>query len=232
MQKLLPLLLTTHLLCLMAPAQAEPELWSAADVRIPIEAPQTSGLPQRFNLFALAEIAPRFEGGLGLFRLSAGPQWDFSPQFSFGIFADLITQSATANQKALQEYRLNLEPSFRGRWWPELGWFNRNRLEYRQFPTQANWRWRSLLRLNWSGWRATQQPYLAQEIFLEAPQGLTQSRSMLGIRWVLDRASQLDTAYMWRWRRSPQGLWDQDHLLMIVLFFAPPEALWQTHGGE
>ena len=143
-----------------------------------------------------------------------------------------VHQNATASQKAQQEYRLNLEPSFRGRWWPELGWFNRNRLEYRQFPTRASWRWRSLLRLNWSGWRADQQPYLAQEIFLEAPQGLTQSRSMLGMRWVLDRASQIDTAYLWRWRSTPQGLWEQDHLLMIVLFFAPPEALWQTHGGE
>lgn len=211
---------------------AELESWTAVDVRIPVQSSETEvWIPSRLNVFTIAQLAPRYEGGLGILRYSLGPQWDFNPNFSLSVLGDVIYLGVPGG-KNTQEYRLNIEPVLRGKFLPELSWLDRTRLEYRAFPAHSNWRLRNLLRLNWTGLSQDWIPYTAHEIFLEYPQGFNQSRHILGVRHLLDRANQIDIGYMWRWRKANSGLWDNDHILMLFLFFAPPDYAQQVTGGE
>ena len=160
-----------------------------------------------------------------------GPQWDLTPQFSFSVLGDTIYIGGSGG-KHNQEYRLNFEPIFRGKLFPELSWLDRTRIEYRWFPDHSNWRARNLLRLNWNGLSQDWIPYTAHEIFVEYPQGFNQSRHIVGVRHVLDRANQIDIGYMWRWRKDNSGNWENDHILMLFLFFAPPDYAQNVTGGE
>lgn len=214
------------------PVWADIESWTAVDVRIPVQRAKTDiWIPSRLNVFTISQLAPRFEGGLGILRHSLGPQWDFNPNFSFSLLGDIIYLGVPGG-KNTQEYRLNLEPVLRGNFLPELSWLERTRLEYRVFPDRAHWRLRSLLRLNWMGVSPDWIPYTTHEIFLEYPQGLNQSRHILGFRHRLDQANQLDIGYMWRWRKGSHGSWDQDHILVLFLFFVPPADALPVTGGE
>ncbi len=231
MKRLYAFLLLLNLFWLSLPALADVESWQAVDVRIPIQNNDQIWIPRRLNVFTIAQLAPRFESGLGILRYSVGPQWEFNPHFSLGLLGDIIYVGVPGG-KNTQEYRLNIEPVFRGRFLPELSWIDRTRLEYRSFPDRSNWRVRNLLRLNWSGWSQEWIPYLANEVFLEYPQGFNQNRSFLGVRHVMDRANQLDIGYMWRSRKSATGNWEHDHILMLFLFFAPPDQAHNLLGGE
>lgn len=212
------------------PARADLESWDAVDLRIPL-AHETPLSPARLNVFSVAQLAPRFDGGLGIMRFSVGPQWDLSPQFSFGLLGDVVYVGVPGG-KSTQEYRLNFEPVVRGRFLPELAWVDRTRIEYRYFPNRSNWRARNLFRLNWSGLSDEWVPYLANEVFVEYPQGFNQNRSMLGVRHVFDSSLQMDIGYMLRWRKASDETWSADHILMLFLFFAPPDQAAQPPGGE
>ncbi|PIQ28181.1 hypothetical protein COW36_04915 [bacterium (Candidatus Blackallbacteria) CG17_big_fil_post_rev_8_21_14_2_50_48_46] len=212
------------------PANADTELWNAVDVRIPLQK-ENIWLPSRFDTFTVSQLAPRFDGGLGILRFSLGPQWDFTPGFSLGLLGDIIYVGIPGG-KSTQEYRFNIEPVFRGKFMPELKWIDRTRIEYRYFPTRSNWRVRNLLRLNWTGFSEAWIPYLANEVFIEYPQGFNQNRSILGVRHVFDRSLQMDMGYMQRWRKGNDNTWTADHILMLFLFFAPPDYAKDVHGGE
>lgn len=219
-------------MCLSDAAWAEVESWNAVDVRIPLRSQHQTGLiPSRLNIFTIAQLAPRFDAGLGVLRYSMGPQWDINAQFSLALLGDVVYLGGI-NGKNNQEYRLNLEPVLRGKLLPELSWLDRSRIEYRWFPEHSSWRARNLIRLNWTGLSAGWIPYTAHEVFIEYPEGFTQSRHVLGIRHVIDQATQLDIGYMWRWRKLSNDSWDNDHVLMLFLFFAPPDAAQNVIGGE
>jgi hypothetical protein len=215
----------------LVPAMADPEYWQAANVRIPMHKQESIWAPSSLNIFTVAQLSPRFDGGLGILRFSVGPQWDLTPNFSLGLLGDII-HVGVPNGKSTQEYRFNIEPVFRGKFLPELSWLDRSRIEYRQFPNRSNWRVRSLIRVNWSGFSKEWVPYLANEVFLEYPQGFNQNRSILGVRHAFRSDLQMDLGYMLRWRMASDSTWSADHILMLFLFFAPPEDIQNVHGGE
>jgi len=215
------------LFVLALPTQAEPESWQALDVRIPIAENPSVWVPQRVNAFAISQLAPRFDGGLGVLRFSVGPQWDLAPQFSLAVLGDVIYLGHPSGQST-QEYRFNLEPTWRGKFSPELSWLDRTRLEYRQFPGRGHWRARNLFRLNWQGLSPDWIPYLANEIFLEYPQGFNQNRAFVGVRHVFNSSQQVDLGYMWRARLGAHQLWEHDHILMLFFFFSPQDYTEET----
>lgn len=221
-QKLL--LAISLLTALAAPAQAEPELWHAVDLRVPLGQAETAPVwaPRRLNVFTVSQLAPRFDGGLGVLRFSVGPQWDLSPNASISLLGDVL-YLGKASGGGMPEYRLNLEPVWRGSLASDWRWVDRMRLEYRQLPDQQSWRLRNLTRLNWSGLSAHWTPYLANEVFLEYPQGFNQNRAFGGVRYTFDKSQSLDLGLMWRARLGPDQTWQHDAIVMLFFFFSPDD---------
>lgn len=221
-KKYLTLLFSVLVLAQTRPAQAEPELWHAVDLRVPLIARNTdpSWAPRRLNVFTVSQLAPRFDGGLGVLRFSIGPQWDLTPNWSLGVLGDVIHLGKPGGG-ATQEYRLNIEPIWRGSFGADWRWVDRVRLEYRQFPARGNWRFRNLTRLNWQGFSEHWTPYLANEIFVEYPQGFNQNRAFGGVRYTFDQHSSMDFGLMWRARLGADQSWQHDAIAMLFFFFSP-----------
>lgn len=197
-------------------AVADVEAWQAVDVTLPLT--RTSALmPEALKAFTIAQEAPRFEG-LGVLRFSVGPRWRLNPQLSLGLYGDLIALQAPAGHPT-QELRLNLEPTYTGRWSDQLGWIERVRAEYRQLPTAQSLRLRNLLRLNW--WIDPDHlAFVSDEVFYEFPGGLNQNRLMLGLGHPLTAQTRLEFGYLARWRATGSG-GEWDHVLTLFVFFAP-----------
>lgn len=49
---------------------------------------------------------------------------------------------------------------------------------------------------------------------------------------MIDQANQRDIGYMLRWRKSATDQWKTAHVLMMYLFFAPPEYAYTITQGE
>lgn len=210
-------LLTFGLLTL--PTKADTEYWQAVNVNIPIAQEDWGTL--KLNSFTVAQLAPRFEG-IGVLRFSNGPLWIPNDFFQLGAYGDIIYIEAPAGNPT-QEYRFNLEPTFKGLWGKHWKWVNRSRLEYRLFPDQDSWRFRNKMRLNLIQTDLGFVPFVDNEFFVSPfDKGFDQNRSRLGLQWKLPSAGQsVEIAYQWRWRKNAKDVWDNDHILMLFYFFNP-----------
>lgn len=199
-------------------AKAELEYWQGFSTQLPLV--NESNLKLRFQSFTVAQLAPRF-GGIGVLRFSNGPLWVLNPSFQLGAYADIIYLELPAGHPT-QEYRFNLEPTFKGAWGEHFQWANRTRLEYRLFPDQDSWRLRNKMRLNFKSAELGFTPFVDNEFFISPTElGFDQNRSRLGVVWPVSQGQSLELAYQWRWRKNKQELWDSDHILMLVYFFNP-----------
>ena len=156
--------------------------------------------------------------GIGVLRFSNGPVWKLHPNFQLGAYGDIIYIELPAGNPT-QEYRLNLEPLFKGKWGEHLSWGNRSRIEYRIFPEQAQWRFRNQSRVNFD--LGDIQPFLANEVFFAPHNGFNHNRARAGLAFKMGNKQRLELAYMARWRKSPDENWSLDHIATLFIFFTP-----------
>jgi hypothetical protein len=201
-----------------ARAKADIEYWQGFNAIMPLTEYEHTKL--QLQSFTVAQLAPRFDG-IGLLRFSNGPLWILNPNFQLGAYADLIYIEAPADNPT-QEYRFNLEPTFKGFWGEHFQWINRSRLEYRIFPERDSWRLRNKMRVNYKETLLGFTPFVDNEFFVSPRDtGFDQNRSRIGIQWPVAQGQSLELAYQWRWRKNRQELWDSDHILMLFYFFNP-----------
>ncbi|MGV3525234.1 MAG: DUF2490 domain-containing protein [Candidatus Sericytochromatia bacterium] len=207
-------------------AQADLESWLAVDTRMPLS-PQHDLVPDQLRVFSIAQLGLRYPG-TGLMLFGVGPVWDVNAWLQMALSADLA--SIKTAKGFIPEYRFDVEPTVRGNW-GLIGWSDRNRLELRMRPEQTSVRYRNQMRLSFN-LEGAYRPYLFNEVFFEFPgPGFNQNRTVLGTGIVADGNTRLDVGYMWRWRYEGTT-WNQDHILMLFVFFTPRVApLWNEPGA-
>lgn len=210
------LILYTVLLLPAYAAKADIEYWQGFSAVLPLAEYEKHQF--KFQSFTVAQLAPRFDG-IGVLRFSNGPIWVFNPNFQLGAYADIIYIEVPAGQPT-QEYRFNLEPTFKGSWGEHLRWINRSRLEYRLFPDKDSWRLRNKMRVNFKAADLGFTPFIDNEFFISPlDKGFDQNRSRVGVQWPVTNGQSLELAYQWRLRKNMQEVWDSDHILMLFYFF-------------
>jgi len=198
------------------------EFWQFIRSDIPIANPEGTlswFIPDKLQTFTLARVGTRYQGpGPGIMRYSAGPIWNLGPHFSTGLLGEFIYLSPDGKTDK-REYRIVPEISVKGKLGDQLGWHNRNWLEYRIFPTSNSFRYRNMARLNW---KLNQQwtPFLSNEIFYDFNKGFNQNRARIGIGYTFQPGTRLDIGYMALHRKDGQG-WYLDHGLTLFLYFMP-----------
>lgn len=209
------LLIYTLLLMPAYTAKADIEYWQGFSTVFPLAEDKNSKL--NFQSFTVAQLAPRFDG-IGVLRFSNGPIWVLNPNFQLGAYADIIYIEIPAGHPT-QEYRFNLEPTFKGEWGEHFQWINRSRLEYQVFPDKDNWRLRNKMRINLKQTDLGFTPFIDNEIFVSPrDKGFDQNRSRIGMQWPVAQGQSVELAYQWRWRKNTQEVWDSDHILMLFYF--------------
>jgi hypothetical protein len=203
-------------------ARADVEGWAWFEARVPISDGQY-GLPNSWRVWTDTRLGGRYPG-LGQQFVRMGPIWELHPNMFLAThltsYADQVSPGVFE-----QEVRAEFEPNLRARW----GLFNvadRNRLEYRfGRPSAPRWRYRNLLRVNIQPEGATLYPYVADEVLVDlSGAGFNQNRSYVGLSKVLSDSTRVDVAYLLRARATAAGPWALDHILNLVLFFAPRTA--------
>ena len=210
------LILYLLLLLPQARAKADIEYWQGFTTMLPLARYDNTNI--QLQSFTVAQLAPRFDG-IGVLRFSNGPIWMFNPNFQLGASTDLISIEIPAGHPT-QEYRFNLEPTFKGHWGDHWHWINRSRLEYRLFPDKDSWRLRNKMRINFKATDFVFTPFADNELFISPrDKGFDQNRSRIGVQWPTAHGQSVELAYQWRWRKNAQEVWDSDHILMLFYFF-------------
>ncbi|MEB3197634.1 MAG: DUF2490 domain-containing protein [Candidatus Sericytochromatia bacterium] len=208
---------------LAAPARADVEFWNWTEWRVPLtsRAPWT-GQPVHWRTFSDVRLGLRYPGlGWNFFR--AGPLWTLAPWLVVGTQATVISVQATPGNY-LQEYRLELEPTFLWRTGP-WQFSDRNRLEHRMrwggSGQTAHLRYRNQLRVAYAPDGASWIPFAWNEPLFEFNgEGLAQNRAEVGIGYRFNADARLDLGVMWR-ARSQANAWEHDGILNAYLYLAP-----------
>lgn len=213
------------------PALADVESWNWVEVRVPLTEGQ-HGLPDSLRLFTDARYGLRYPG-LGWLFFRVGPIWNLHPNW---FLATHVVSAGIQEAPGVfaQEHRLELEPNYFGRW-GDVVYNDRNRLEYRDRPAGASWRYRNQLRLQHQPAGARWAPFVWDEVLIDlSGQGFNQNRAAVGFAHFLSDSVRVDAAYLLRSRAAGAG-WEQDHVLNLTLFYAPRTApVWTLPptGGD
>lgn len=194
------------------------EWWQVIETRLPLSG-EAGWVPKTLR-FATEIQSALLYPGIGQFSLRLGPMWEFSPSFFTGLNFNTIAYQVSPGNFS-QEYRVELEPTFRLALHETISVTNRNRFEARFRSDRTLWRYRNQSRLNWQlpGFPAT--AYVSEEMFFDLTRdGLNQNRTTLGLSWKLTSAIRLDTGYMLRFRKAENNSWVHDHIVLLNLFYA------------
>ena len=203
-----------------SPCRSEPEFWNWVEWRVPIvtRAPLTER-PVQLRVLSDLRFGPRYPG-LGLAFLRSGPVWTLSDWAVLALHGTVIPTQVRPDVW-VQEYRLEFEPTFTGRW-EDWTWSDRNRLEYRIRPDDRHFRYRNLFRVNHAPPGASWIPYAWDEVLIEVnADGFAQNRAEVGIGRMLGGPSRLDVGVMARSRQSGDGGWTHDAILHTSWVFTP-----------
>lgn len=161
----------------------------------------------------------RFMGnadGLAQQFLRVGPLVHVMPWLFVGVHGTVYADRLATGQFA-QEVRVELEPNFHGR----LGDFtvnDRNRLEYRWRDTEARWRYRNQLRVNYAPEGSAWIPFIWDEVLIDlSGLGFNQNRLMGGVGWAFAKGTRVDVGYMLRSAKAVDA-WNHDHIGVLYLF--------------
>lgn len=198
-------------------AQAEWESWNWLELRLPVSR-QSRVVPRSIRLLTDVRFGERYPG-LGLMFFRGGPLWDLHRHLFVAVHGTAIAVQSEPDVFS-QEYRLELEPTLRGRWGP-IDVFDRNRLEYRWLEPGNRWRYRNLLRVNYWPQGTRVIPFVWNEVLIDlSGQGFNQNRATAGLSFLITPETRFELAYMLRSRAVPDG-WAHDNVVVAYLFFAP-----------
>jgi hypothetical protein len=200
-----------------APAQADTELWTSLETRIPVSL-QGDLWPDLIRVNAGTRYGFRYPGvGLANFRI--GPLWEVAPWLMIGLHTSTYAMQDKPDVFE-QEIRAELEPNLRWHHGP-LSINDRNRFEYRWRPDSISWRYRNQLRLTWHEPEWSWWPTVWDELNLDIGRGqLMQNRAAVGVQTELNDSTRVTLEYIFRSRPVATN-WDHDHILNVSLFFGP-----------
>lgn len=220
-----------------APARADLEVWTPVEARGSLGPAPGSWAPSKWR--AIVEWRQKLDATRGTqVFMRTGPMWEFGGGNFLALHgtASLERPAGPGGPWGL-ERRLELEPNFRFDL-PALALnlTDRNRLELRDtISAGLRWRYRNLLRLNYTGWGAV-APFVWDEVLWDlSGAGFNQNRLSVGLAFVPKAGSRIDVGLLQRLRRADErSPWDADFGL-VLSFFADPGPAAPPHasfGGD
>lgn len=216
MRLLSALLFATMFLVLPRPALAQ-EVWTLYEVRVPLTE-ERSLVPNYFRILNDFRYGPGYPW-IGQALLRIGPMWDVHPNLALAAnFTSNVEQAEPGLFE--QEFRGEVEPHLR---WKlgDLSFNNRHRLELRQYPTDARWRYRTQLRLTWQRPEAVWAPYVSDEVFADLRTGAWyRNRLTAGLSYLYSPNARTDIGYLLQ-SELAGSTWETKHVLLVSLSFNP-----------
>lgn len=222
---------------LSAPVEAnEPsfEFWGSSEFQLTLS-PETDPnlawhdiIPDRLRIYSEQQFA--HDVGLQQALLRVGPIWNLLPWFSLALHGTSAAMPSSSG-RFNQELRLELEPTFKGQFIPELRWANRHRLEYRMRPDRHFWRYRTRLALNYHIPDSEWTPFVSNEFHFEpGGSGFYQNRALLGISYQFNPSTQVSLSYLNRVVMSDNQWVDENGLWLSIFYASREEGVFQMQS--
>lgn len=221
------------LLSLPAEAQLTPtpsfEFWGSSEFQMTLS-PETDPnlawhdiIPDRFRIYTEHQFAHDLGLQQTLWRM--GPIWNLLPFLTVAMHVTSSSFPSSSSSAFNQEVRLELEPTFKGEFLPELRWSNRHRIELRLRPNEQFWRYRTRFALNYHIPDSPLTPFVSNEFhFVSNGAGFSQNRAQLGLSYQLTDSTQISLSYLSRLvHASSNSPWVAENGLWLSVFYSSRE---------
>ncbi len=201
--------------------------WKATEVQLMLS-PETDPnlawhdiIPDQLRIYSELQVGS--EMGIYQSLIRTGPIWNLLPHFSVAAHVTTAAHQLTPGVFD-QELRLELEPTFKGRFNTAIQWANRNRIEYRMRNSRdPHFRYRSRIAINFSDPESAWTPFLSQELFFDLGANfLSQTRTMIGTSYQINDSLSLSLSYLLR-NNLRSGEWLVENGLFLTLRYTSKE---------